>query len=196
MAIMNDPGDKKYKTSGHPTIFHKLLDSSNVSASDQNLERFMNEAQSIVAAGLVTTAYHLNVTSYHVLANPSILSTLKAELEMAMPDPSILPPLEKLENLPYLNAVVQEGHRITHGVVHRAARVSHKPIIYREWTIPPETPVSMSAIFMHENREIFPLPHTFDPTRWLGEDGARRRKYLVPVSISKVLLGIRVVLRL
>jgi cytochrome P450 len=56
----------------------------------------------IVIAGMETTAQTLTALTYHILSNPPILKRLKAELELAMPDPGQLPVASKLEGLPYL----------------------------------------------------------------------------------------------
>jgi cytochrome P450 len=56
----------------------------------------------IVIAGMETTAQTLTALIYHLLSNPPILKRLKAELELAMPDPSQLPVASKLDSLPYL----------------------------------------------------------------------------------------------
>lgn len=98
-----------------------------------------------------------------------------------MPNPAILPPLQQLEELPYLSAVISEGHRMTHGVAHRLPRVSpQNPIIFNEWVIPPGTPVSMTHMLTHQNASIFPEPFVFRPERWLGPKADSLRKYLTP----------------
>jgi cytochrome P450 len=42
--------------------------------------------QTVVGAGLVTTARALTVAVFYLLENPSILETLRAELFAAVPD--------------------------------------------------------------------------------------------------------------
>ena len=101
-----------------------------------------------------------------------------------MPNPGTLVSLQQLEQLPYLSAVVSEGLRISTPAPSRVQRVSpDSSLIFREWDIPPGTPVSMSALFMHENPRIFPEPHEFRPERWLQEKSEKRiGRYLVPFS--------------
>jgi cytochrome P450 len=124
------------------------------------------------------------MTSFHVLANPEILRKLKEELKSAMPSDESLPPLSKLEQLPYLSAVISEGFRKSYGVTQRLPRVSpDAPLIYKDWVIPAGTPVGMTSIFMHDNPQYFPNPEVFDPDRWLKADSERRLgKYLVNFS--------------
>ena len=140
----------------------------------------------MIAAGQQTTAHHLKTVTYYILANPSIHSTLKAELVSAIPNASSIPPLAQLEKLPYLRAVILEGHRFSHGVVSRLPRISpSEPLVFNDWVIPPGTPVSMTSVLQHNDPVKFPDPAVFNPDRWLsgtGGGGERLEKYLVSFS--------------
>lgn len=181
-AIVEGKYDSYQKTT-HPTVFKELLD-SDLPREEVTIQRLAEEAQTVVAAGQVTTAHFLKMTSFHILANPDILKRLKEELKSAMPAGGTLPPLAKLEQLPYLSAIISEGFRKSYGVSQRLPRVSpDAPLIYKDWVIPPGTPVGMTSIFMHDNPELFPKPEVFDPDRWLKADSERRLgKYLVNFS--------------
>jgi cytochrome P450 len=181
-AIAEGKYDSYQKTT-HPTVFKELLD-SDLPREEVTIERLADEAQTVVAAGQVTTAHFLKKTSFHILANPEILRKLKEELISTMPSDGSLPPISKLEQSPYLSAVISEGFRRSYGVTQRLPRVSpDAPLIYKDWVIPPGTPVSMTSIFMHDNPQYFPNPEVFDPDRWLKADAERRLgKYLVNFS--------------
>lgn len=89
--------------------------------------------------------------------------------------------LQTLENLPYLNAVLREGLRITHPISHRVSRsFPDKTLVYDNKPIPPGTIVHMTALLIHENEELFTDAKTFRPERWLKNDGLQR--YLVPFN--------------
>lgn len=107
-----------------------------------------------------------------------------------MPQPSSHCNLQILESLPYLNAVIREGLRITHPVTHRISRsFPDKNLIYKDVVIPAGTIVHMTALLIHENEEVFPDAKVFRPERWLGEEKLQR--YLVPFSRgSRGCLGI------
>src|SRR5579859_2153663 len=120
----------------HPTIFHELMQTSDLPLSEKNLPRLVDEGQTVVGAGQITTTHYLNTTAYHILANPGVLTKLKAELVEAMPDGNIAA-LQTLRQLPYLSAVVSEGHRISYGVTHRLQRVSpDEPLITTTPSLP------------------------------------------------------------
>ncbi|KAK5124234.1 hypothetical protein LTR85_001937 [Meristemomyces frigidus] len=176
-AIM---GGKGVENTDNPSIFQHLLQTDELPGEYKTLHHLVDEGQSVVAAAQVTTTHYFNTTAYHIIANPPILAKLKHELQDAMPDGS-LASWQKLEQLPYLNAVVNEGYRISYGPSHRLQRVSpYEPLIYHEYTIPPGTPVGMTNIFTHENPKYFPEPKVFRPERWLNKDSRDRlEKYLV-----------------
>lgn len=181
-AVVEGQYDSYQKTT-HPTVFKELLD-SDLPREEVTIERLADEAQTVVAAGQVTTAHFLKLTSFYILDDPEIHRKLKEELKSAMPSDGSLPPLSKLEQLPYLSAVISEGFRKSYGVTQRLPRVSpDAPLVYKDWVIPPGTPVGMTSIFMHDNPENFPSPQVFNPDRWLKPDSERRLgKYLVNFS--------------
>lgn len=200
-----------FKTIGHRTIFHALIYESELPLEEKTTQRLQAEGispstyslpsslkiaplhplgLSLVTAGSITTAHFLTRATYELLAHPSKLSILRSELQTAASQS--LSPLKQndLEKLPYLNAIVNETHRLTYGVPHRLMRISPtKPILFKSdtnttWTIPPGTPVGMSSLSMHDNSSIFPSPHAFLPERWLESEEKKREleKALVPFS--------------
>ncbi len=163
----------------HPSVFHSLRDDHDLPLSEKSLPRLVMEAQSLIGAGTLTSTHMLSMTTYHVLVNPAILSTVMAELEEANPDAAMPCPLQKLEQLPYLGAIINEGLRISYGSIHRLQRVHpDNALTFRDWTIPPGTPVGMSSLHMHNDPAIFPEPWRFDPSRWMGPEKEARQRHL------------------
>ncbi|KAL9131629.1 MAG: hypothetical protein Q9217_000517, partial [Psora testacea] len=167
----------------HPTIFHEILQSQ-LCESDKSLSRLTDEAMIIVAAGTMTTSWALSVSIYHLLASPRILTKLKAELRSAIPDPGATVSLSMLEKLPYLAAVVQEAVRLSYGVASRLQRISpDKSLLFtdadtgKQWSIPPNTPVGMTSIQIHQDESIFPDARSFVPERWI--ENPRLDRYMV-----------------
>lgn len=172
-------GVDKPLTASHPTIFHSLRADPNLPPSEKTKERLAMEAQSIIGAGSVSSAQVLSSITYHVLANPSILLRLLSELETAIPDATVPASLADLERLPYLTAVIYEGLRIGHGIVHRLQRVHPDTTLrYGPWAIPAGTPVGMTSLLIHSRPDIFPSPRTFNPDRWLAPNSEKLLRYL------------------
>lgn len=178
---------------------YEVINSPHLPPQEKTSQRLIDESILVVGAGLSTTGWAATVTIYYILANPAIQTRLRNELL------TIIPPGHKrldcadldwaaLRSLPYLQACITEGLRLSYGTTSRLARRTPKKIIYTEpeplpdttsergttaapkqWVIPPNTPVSVSIYILHHSERIFPDSHAFVPDRWLGEaaGGAR-----------------------
>jgi cytochrome P450 len=103
----------KLQQVSHPIIYETLLANDADKGTPLKFIELDHEAQSLVAAGVDTTAVTLVTGTYKLLQNPSAASKLKAELKTAWPSLSSTPPgLEALERLPYLTAVIKESLRM------------------------------------------------------------------------------------
>ena len=138
-------------------------------------------------AGTESTAKSLAIAHFYLIAQPTTTAKLRAELHAH--HHAQLPP-SKLQDLPYLNAVIWEAHRLSFGLTGRNPRVApDETLVYtsptdsagrcKSFTIPPGTPVCAPTLVLHTNPEIFPNPWAFEPERWLGEDGRKRRRYML-----------------
>ncbi|KAL8830141.1 MAG: hypothetical protein Q9191_001602 [Dirinaria sp. TL-2023a] len=178
-SILSHEDDADSKWRSQSTLFHSLRDDPELPPSEKSLQRLVQEAKSIVGAGTLPSTHLLSITTYHVLANETILRSLMAELKEVIPNKDIPCPLERLEQLPYLGAIINEGLRLSYGTLHRLQRVHpDRALIFQDWVIPPNTPVGMSSFTFHHNSAVFPAPETFDPSRWLGPEAEFRRKFL------------------
>ena len=88
-------------TTAHKNIFEELFD-SNLPPQEKTIDRLNEEGFALILAGADTSSATLSQLSYHLLANPDILKTLKEELRVAMPDTNVPTPWQVLENLPFL----------------------------------------------------------------------------------------------
>lgn len=150
----------------HPTILFELI-RSDLPPEEKTTRRLTDEAQLLVAAGLTTTAWAMSVTAFYIIQHKAIYEKLRAELERAIPDSNKSVSLQSVEKLPYLNACIREGLRLSYGVSARNPRLWDRPLKYAGWTIPPRTPVSLTIVDHNHNEEIFPDSWAFKPERWL-----------------------------
>ncbi len=156
---------------GRRTVFHELRD-SNLPPEEKSMDRLLEEAHVLLGAGTETTARTICVTAFYLVDNPSVLSKLREELWNVMPTPDANVGLTRLESLPYLSAVINEGLRTAHPVSTRMPRVAtHEDLVYKQWTIPRGTPVCQSGYLHHTNPSIFPDPLDFRPERWIQDPG-------------------------
>lgn len=136
-------GDETFKET---TVIHELANSS-LPPSDKSPLRLAAEANLLLGAGAETTASTIARTVYHILANPEVHKRLQEELTVAMPVADAIPSLSKLSQLPYLNAVIEEGLRVSLPVLSRSPRVFQDHAVqYKEWVIPPGVSLIVSQI--------------------------------------------------
>lgn len=158
---------------------------SNLPDSEKSSKRVAQEAQTLVSAGSTTTVHFLKTTIYFILADANVHKRLKAELEKAIPDPNHMPPLHVLKQLCYLDCVVKEGSRLTHGPASRLTRTApNQDLKFEEHILPAGTAISMSHFVQHRNADIFPEPDDFNPDRWVqtSERPFKLERYLVNFS--------------
>ena len=166
---------------GRPSIFETLLD-SDLPLFDKSVGRLVEDAQTLVGAGSITTSLSLALATYYIISDEQVQAKLMEELTHEMPDPNTILSLTELEKLPYLSAIVLETLRISYGVSHRLQRVCpDQALTYNSYILPPGTPISMTSVHIHDNPLIFPNPRSFTPDRWLPleTEGTRLQKYLV-----------------
>ena len=164
-----------------PSMIEAFLE-SNLPESDKTIERIAGEAQIAIGAGTLTSSHCLKHATFHILANPHIHDRLMNDLERAIPDTDAPPNLRQLESIEYLVAILYESLRNFHGVTQRLQRISPDQVIhYKDYALPPGTPISMTGVFTHDNPDIFPDPYEFRPERWLplSTNGVRLQKYLM-----------------
>jgi cytochrome P450 len=187
---IRDGINQRHKEASHPTIFHEVLN-SDLPDAEKTDARLGDEAQLIIAAGLITTSWALTVGSYHLIANPEMLSNLRHELRDSGISADSDVDWRQLEVLPYLNACVHESIRLAHGISTRSPRLApDTELRYGDYTIPKNTPVSMTNVDILMNEDIFPNPREFRPDRWIGQ--LELEKYFVPFTKgSRQCLGLK-----
>lgn len=173
-------------SSSAKSVYYTVLDNPILPAPEKALLRLEQEGALLVLAGTESPAKSLNMIFYHLLANPQIMSKLREELSTVAHPAS----WAQLERLPYLTAVIEEGHRLSFGVTARTARIARETLIYtptsyaadssntgKSFKIPAGTPMSTTTLSAHTSPSVFPDPFVFDPERWLGDEGRKLQKY-------------------
>ncbi|KAI1769313.1 cytochrome P450 [Hypoxylon sp. FL1150] len=177
----------------HRTIFDALKDPS-VPSQERSAKRLEDEGMIVLIAGTETTARALSMGSYYIYQDKAILQRLRDEIRTVMPTPTSEAPWSELEQLPYMNAVINESLRISLGPTFRSTRVAPaESLKYKDLIIPPGTPVSMCTYFVHNDPNVFPDPESFKPERWIEatEKGEHLNRFLVAFSRgSRACLGL------
>ncbi|KAL2681747.1 cytochrome P450 monooxygenase-like protein [Phyllosticta citricarpa] len=181
--VMNDRKRTLERLPHGSTIYHRLMDPAVYPSGEAppGEKSLWEEAQTLLYGGSETVGYTLMVGTFHLLRNPEKMQTLMDELGTAWSAGDGAPGLKELEKLPYLDAVIKEALRLSHGVVAGLPRVVPQECATISGSrIPGGTVVSMGSYFVHRNADIFPSPQSFRPERWLEEVGLDH--WLVPFS--------------
>ncbi|KAK8092013.1 Cytochrome P450 [Apiospora hydei] len=151
------------------SIFQTVLD-SDLPAAEKSAERLEAEAQIVLGAGTETTAKSLAMVAFYLNEDKAKLRRLRGRLRG--------------------RGRRRMGHRLHHGRRphdvrrHRPPpRVAREPLQYRDWSIPPGTPVSQMNYVVNNDPDLFPRPLEFHPERWVDAperaDGRRLERYMV-----------------
>ncbi|KAB8232864.1 cytochrome P450 [Aspergillus alliaceus] len=178
------------------TVFKSLIDPS-LPPLERTLDRLQDEGFVLLGAGTETISWALSVTVFYLLRNNILVSRLHEDLKTVMPEQRDVPRLFELETLPLLRAVVNEGLRLSFGVLTHLPRVVPlDPLNYKGQIIPAGITVSQSIYFIHMEPQYFPDPRTFNPGRWLGPAERRALESMIVLFSrgSRQCLGMKYVL--
>lgn len=178
---------KQGKQPSRRTVFHELLSHTDELPPEEFTKpRLRDEAQTIIGAGLTTTAWSITNACFYLIESPEKQAKLREELFKAIPNHKLEGAFDnrKLEALPYLRGCVKEGIRLSLGVSGRNNRVWEKDLPYKDWIIPAGTTVTMNQQDILLNEDIFPDPTEIVPERWFNNprapDGSSLERYFVP----------------
>ena len=186
-TIQNLKGDTMMPDAknANDTIFHAIL-RSDLPDSAKTDNRLEHEAQVIIGAGLVTTAWAATQAVFYILSDRQVYSRLLTELREAIPN--VTAPgafaYDKLEQLQYLGGCVKEGVRFSFGISGRNDRILHEPLEYKNYIIPAGTVISMSFRDVNFDDSVFKESKAYKPERWLpgapkAADGASLDSHFV-----------------
>ena len=120
---------------------------------------------------------------YMLLKHPDVLAKLREEVDAVADDDEMSIPYDKVKDLPYLRACLDESLRILPPTPFNLPRKtpSEGCEILGQW-VPGNTTVSMSSYVAHRDANVFPDPEVFRPERWLGEAGKQLQPYFITFS--------------
>ncbi|POR37823.1 Trichodiene oxygenase [Tolypocladium paradoxum] len=176
------------------SVIVSALKDPEIPPQEKTIDRLVDEGTTITFAGTETTAHSISVAMFHLLNNKALLQRLREELSTVTKGEDGHYACNRLESLPFLTGCVQEGIRLAHGPVIRLPRVAPKETLqYKDWLIPPGTPVSENTYLIQMDPTIFPNPKSFDPERWIRaeKEGINLNKYIVSFTKgTRLCLGI------
>jgi len=129
-------------------------------------------------AGHETTASILSWTIFELGRHPEVEEKLMAEIESVVGplDEKIDPSSEQLDNLPYLDMVLNEVMRL-YPPTGAVSRTNEEEFEYKGYIYPKGTTLSTSQLLTHRNKDYWPEPTKFDPERFSKENSVGRHMY-------------------
>jgi cytochrome P450 len=165
-------------------FFSSLMDDKEGTPNNLELGEIVAESAAIIDAGAETTAIALTQIMDLLIRHPQHMKTLTAELDAVLDDDEVVAPYDKIKDLPFLRASLDEGMRLippTSMALPRRTPPEGAQIL-DEW-IPGNTTVGMTIYGAHRDPSIFPDPETFQPHRWLNPvERKRMEPYFIPFS--------------
>ncbi|GME43598.1 Cytochrome p450 monooxygenase [Neofusicoccum parvum] len=141
------------------------------------------ECSIMLNAGSFSTAVAINNVLYQLLKRPSCLATMRAEVDTVAEPDEVVIPYDKLKNLPYLRACLDESLRIEPPTPFGLPRKTpaEGTTIFGEY-VAGNTTVHMSSYVAHRDEKAFPDPEEFRPERWLGQAGKELQPWFITFS--------------
>ncbi|KAJ5153956.1 uncharacterized protein N7500_009395 [Penicillium coprophilum] len=162
-------------------------------------ERIMTRAEIhsngfiLIVAGSETSATLLSGCLFYLCSTPHVMSQLVAEIRSTFKKESDMT-FRSVENLKYMNAVIEESLRMYPPFVTSLSRVVPKGgAIVNGHFVPEDTTVACHHYASYHSESNFAFPDRFMPERWLGSDPVfenDKKDVLQPFSLGpRVCLG-------
>jgi cytochrome P450 len=149
-----------------------LLAAHDGDGSRLSRQQVRDQVVTFIVAGHETVASALT-WAWHLLAtNPDVLDRLRVEVDAACRDGAA--GFADLARLPWTSAVLDETLRL-YPPAWLVTRRSMAPDVLGGVDVPADALIIMSPWLVHRDATAWPDPERFDPSRFLGEDGLRRR---------------------
>lgn len=163
------------KVAGRDLFFH-LIDESDYLPTDRKptMGQITTDASFAISAGADTTSSVLTSCIYCLTKNPADQKRLREEVDSLFSegdDESVLFDNQRLADMKYLNAVVNETLRLFPPVPSGSERAPYPGTgnkVFGGHVIPEGNSVSIPTYSLHRDPRYFaPLPDTFWPERWI-----------------------------
>lgn len=140
-------------------------------------DKLIDQSFTILGAGHDTVASTLSLAMYFLSKHPEKQKALRSEIGSNLPSNPLPKDLERLETLPYLNAVITETLRL-HPIIPYTPRITTAPTKIGDHILPTGTTLMRGRVAIQRSPEIWPHdPSAFYPERWIADanGGAKDR---------------------
>ncbi|GBN93483.1 Cytochrome P450 2H2 [Araneus ventricosus] len=167
-----DPDAPKGYVTAYLQHRHELLKQGKDNEGSFTIERLQANTMNLLLEGTVTVSSTITSFLEELSKHPDVQETAQKELDSVVGRDRLLSTEDK-QNLPYLDATIQELCRIaTPNLITRFCS-NLKETRIDGYLIPSRSLICANLASVHFDPEIFPNPQKFDPKRFLDEHGKR-----------------------
>jgi len=160
-------------------FIHSYLQADEEMGEDE-VAKLIDLCMTAFVAGTETTSATLSFAFVHLLNNPAWQEELFQEVSTVLQGDK--PSMGDLENLPKLEATIQETLRVNPNNPLTFKATSNVTKV-RDYVVPANCLVLVNVYHINYDPVIFPNPSTFNPMRWLRPDGSFNRD-LVSATVT------------
>ncbi|XP_078579510.1 cytochrome P450 2U1-like [Branchiostoma floridae x Branchiostoma japonicum] len=153
--------------------------------TDKQLQEVLMD---LFVAGTETTATTTRWALLYMMLNPNIQEKVHQEIDSVLGQSA--PSYAQRNLLPYTTATVAEVQRIK-AIVPLVGRAASRDSTLNGYSIPQEGRLLINLWSVHMDPQLFPEPNTFQPERFLDQDGNFvKHEALIPFSMGhRICLG-------
>ncbi|KAF2725443.1 putative P450 monooxygenase [Polychaeton citri CBS 116435] len=146
------------------------------------------QCKDLIFAGTDSTGMNLSTICWNLAKHPDVYK----KLQQSVADADEKDPKANPQSIPYLDAVVREGLRLSMANPTRLPRVvppqgwsyaasSGSP----SYDLPAGTLVGLQVYTLHMNPDVFPDPEAFKPERWLDNPTPEMQRDSIPFGLGQ-----------
>lgn len=174
--------EKRRKGQPRPDLLSMFMDARDEETGEKMSDKQLrDEVMTMFIAGHETTAMNLTWTFYLLSKHPEALAKLNEELSQVLG--GRLPGVADLPKLTYTSAVLKESMRLYPPVPILARNAIEEDVI-DGYHIPKNAYILLSPYATHRHPALFERPESFEPERFLTEQGAPKNAFF-PFSLGQ-----------
>ncbi|KAG8899688.1 hypothetical protein FRC01_010414 [Tulasnella sp. 417] len=163
-GLMEETKARMERGNGNGCFMQKVIERQEEFKLTDEMALYMGAA--MLEAGSDTSASYLQNATQLLIMNPKVQEKAKEELDRVV-GPDRLPQPSDIKNLPYIQAVIKEVHRIRPVVTTGVPHVAMADIKYGGNTVPKDSIIFANIWGVYNDENLFANPSEFNPDRYL-----------------------------